>query len=122
MSAADYLQIDDADSAVRQAYTALIDTLAAQLTALPDSAFETELPEMDLFYLDEIEVLRTNFAAAHGGWTTSEQAGLDRAWSKLRAVAREKFGWQVGALSYPIELEEDEEYEQGEYAPVIVES
>ena len=122
VSAADYLQIDDADSAVRQAYTALIDTLAAQLTALPDSAFETELPEMDLFYLDEIEVLRTNLAAAHGGWTTSEQAGLDRAWSQLRAVAREKFGWQVGALSYPIELEEDEEYEQGEYAPVIVES
>lgn len=110
-------------SQVHKVYIALLHTLAAQLSALPDHAFDAELPEMDLFYLDEIEQLRQGLAAGAGGG----EGEIQTAWEALRKSAR-RWGWDLDPL-LPLSVrtaggteEEDESEEEGEYAPQIVET
>jgi len=109
---------------IRRTSIAFVGTIAAQLAALPESAFETELPEMDVLYLDEIEALRCNLSAVLAEWTTGEQVGIREAWRKLRAIAKDQYRWKIKDLSYQMSLGEDEEDEdeEGEYAPVVVEA
>jgi A1 cistron-splicing factor AAR2 len=114
-------------STIRKAYTSLLHTLAIQLGALPKNAFDMELPEMDLFYLEEIEQLRTGLATL-GGTSGTEGEKLGQAWHALKTAAK-GWGWDIGDLksvsgqpgdgSAGDEVESDEE---GEYAPQIVET
>lgn len=115
-------------SNVAKVYITLVHTLAAQLAALPKDAFEGELPELDVFYLDEIEALRRGLARGRSGWPQGDVQVSSGAWQVLRKSC-EAFGWEVGVLTadeHPDagragEDEEDEEDEEGEYAPVVVE-
>lgn len=97
-------------------YGGLITTLAVQLKALPAGVFETELPEFDLFFLDEIESLRQNLGAAP--WSVQ----LTLQWQELRKAGR-TWNWDLGDLeTHTAHVNEEEESdEEGEYAPVIVE-
>lgn len=112
-------------STIRKAYTSLIYTLAVQLGALPKNAFDMELPEMDLFYLEEIEQLRTGLANLGEG-SGKDGEKLIQAWQALKAAAK-GWGWDIGDLKTGSgqpgeELESDDEDEEGEYAPQIVET
>jgi len=122
ISASEYVEADNSDESVRRTFIELLGTLAAQLRSLPDSAFETELPEMDVFYLDELEALRNNLAAALGSWTDMEDSALREAWARPRAGAKEKWRWELEALAPRLEVEGEDEDEEGEYAPVVVEA
>lgn len=112
-------------STIRKAYTSLLHTLAVQLGALPKNAFDMELPEMDMFYLEEIEQLRTGLANLGEG-SGKEVEKLGQAWQALKTAA-EGWGWDIGDLK-PVneqsglgdESEDDEE--EGEYAPQVVET
>lgn len=96
-------------------YRALVLTLAAQLGALPETAFDAELPEMDVWFMDEISELR--------GIVKSLGVGLDQDWKSLCAVVKERFGWNVEQLQAVNADDGDEdEDEEGEYAPVVVET
>lgn len=84
-----------------------------------------ELPEMDMFYLEEIEQLRTGLANLGEG-SGKEVEKLGQAWQALKTAA-EGWGWDIGDLK-PVneqsglgdESEDDEE--EGEYAPQVVET
>ena len=112
---------------IRKAHTSLLHTLAIQLGALPKNAFDMELPEMDLFYLEEIEQLRTGLAGL-GGASGKEGEKLGQAWQALKTAAK-GWGWDIGDLKSASghsgdgpasdEVESDEE---GEYAPQVVET
>lgn len=118
-------------SQLRTLYSGWVDTLAAQISALPDGVFDTELPELDIWFMEEIEALRvhlsTGLGASDGLWVGGDKAsGLQEGWDRLRRTAKRKFGWQIGELKPSTGVagevgsgEEDEE--EGEYAPVIVE-
>lgn len=114
---------------LRATYINLVLTLTAQVQALPDSVFDTELPELDVWFNEEFEYLRRNLGSAIGVegslWVKSNEQELLNTWEAMRVVARQKFGWQIGALSglgsTDRDLYEEEEDEEGEYAPVIVE-
>lgn len=102
-------------------YISLVETVTAQLTALPDAAFETDLPEMDVFYLDEIEALHSNLAGALGGWSDAEQNKVQEAWARLQLGAKDKWRWQLDDLSRAVGVDEEDEEEEGEDAPIVVE-
>ena len=110
---------------IHKAYTSLVHTLAVQLGALPKNAFDMELPEMDMFYLEEIEQLRTGLANL--AETDGKDAGkLGQAWQALKTAAK-GWGWDIGDLKSASQAQteaesEDEEEEEGEYAPQIVET
>ncbi|WVQ80792.1 hypothetical protein IAT38_002897 [Cryptococcus sp. DSM 104549] len=113
------------DATARSAYQALLRTLAAQLDAIPDGTFNTELPEMDAFYLDQIESLRKNLTGAMWGkegtaWKEAERQEMKGLWGKLRDTAWRKWKWDVDELGHVVDDEEDED-EEGEYAPMVVE-
>lgn len=103
-------------------YTSLLDTICAHLIALPETAFDTELPELDAFMMDALSTLRLNMAAP----TVSETAAIlesNQAWRRLDAVARDKWSWDIGGGSAIIEHDENGRVdfdEEDEYAPVIV--
>jgi A1 cistron-splicing factor AAR2 len=114
-------------STIRKAYTSLIHTLAIQLGALPKNAFDMELPEMDLFYLEEIEQLRTGLASL-GGSSGKEGEKLGQAWQALETAAK-GWGWDIGDLKSASgqsgagpASDEVESEEEGEYAPQVVET
>jgi A1 cistron-splicing factor AAR2 len=109
-------------------YNGLLETLSAQLAALPDGVFDTELPELDGWYLEEIDTLRTNLLLAtsvQGGWKKEEMTLVKTAWDNLVSIAKTKWRWDLGSLSPSVTAaevdEEDDEDEEGEYAPVVVE-
>lgn len=110
--------------AIRKAYTSLLHTIAVQLGALPKNAFDMELPEMDMFYLEEIEQLRIGLSALSevGG---KEEEKLGQAWQALKTAAK-GWGWDIGDLKTASqvhdEIASDDEEEEGEYAPQIVET
>jgi A1 cistron-splicing factor AAR2 len=100
---------------VAKLYSGLVSTLAAQLQALPAGVFETELPEFDLFFLDEIESLRYNLASVP--WSSQ----LMGPWQVLHNVGQ-TWKWNISDLQAQVPLAEEEESdEEGEYAPVVVE-
>lgn len=88
----------------------LLITLAAQIFAIPESAFDAELPEMDVWFMEELEELRSVVATL---------GGMDEAWNGLRSVAKERFNWDVSELHGD---DDDSDEEEGEYAPVVVET
>ncbi|WVR06940.1 hypothetical protein IAU60_003976 [Kwoniella sp. DSM 27419] len=109
------------------AYVKLVNILSFQIQAIPGGTFDTELPEMDAFYLDQIEALQRNLAAAGfrsstGTSCSDEQGGLNQAWIALQSAA-DKWGWDIGGLAPGSNApeSEDEEEEEGEYAPMVVE-
>ncbi|KAK4684923.1 A1 cistron-splicing factor AAR2, partial [Tremellales sp. Uapishka_1] len=107
---------------MRSTYISLLHTLASQLSALPRNAFDAELVEMDIFYLDELEALRLNLIASLGAgslWKQDEER-LRSAWQVLKNAAARSFDWDVGDLVSV--AEESDEEEQGEYAPVVVDT
>lgn len=94
----------------------LIRTLAAQLRSLPQTAFDTELPSVDTFIKGEIEQLRQSISAAlaePGWWGLAQRVA--REWAALQRAAT-KFGWDIEALGSG----DDDEDEEGEYAPQVV--
>ncbi|WVQ72384.1 hypothetical protein IAR50_001936 [Cryptococcus sp. DSM 104548] len=118
---------------IKRVFKVLVDTISSQLSALPEKVFEGELPEMDLFFLDQIEALRQNLGAAlwatapsgllvsiedGAQWSEEERQDLKGRWNRLRDVAWKRWKWDVDELGHRVE-EEDEE-EEGEYAPVVV--
>jgi A1 cistron-splicing factor AAR2 len=112
---------------IRKAYTSLLHTLAIQLGALPKNAFDMELPEMDLFYLEEIEQLRTGLSSLCGS-SGKEGEKLGQAWQALKTAAK-GWGWDIGDLKSASgqsgdepASDEAESEEEGEYAPQIVET
>ncbi|WRT66488.1 uncharacterized protein IL334_003447 [Kwoniella shivajii] len=118
---------------VQNTYRALIDTLAAQISSIPEGTFDTELPELDVFYLDQIETVKRSLAIAMWGlngtqkWDEMIKKDMQVSWGKLEESSK-KWGWEIGDLTISSSgfngEEEDgdnEEEEEGEYAPVIVE-
>lgn len=114
---------------LRALYISFIAAFTAQNQALPDGVFDTELPELDVWYNEELEALRGNISRAMGEadglWADGEaRKELRVGWEGMRVVARRKFGWEIGELQSLAQLfdglgEEDED-EDGEYAPVVV--
>lgn len=114
---------------LRALYISFIAAFTAQIQALPDGVFDTELPELDVWYNEELEALRGNISRAMGEadglWADGEaRKELRVGWEGMRVVARRKFGWEIGELQSLAQLfdglgEEDED-EDGEYAPVVV--
>jgi A1 cistron-splicing factor AAR2 len=111
----------------RQSVVELIRTLGTQLQALPEGVFDTELPELDVWFNEELEHLRRALDAAlgvDGGlWSNHGTSEVLNQWTGLRTGAR-RFQWRLEELGGPSsrgkeEGEEDEE--DGEYAPVVVE-
>jgi A1 cistron-splicing factor AAR2 len=101
----------------REAALGFVELLGAQIDSLPETAFAVEVPDLDVFYQDEIEALRRGLGAAlavRGWWGLAGRA--QAAWSRLQAVGRRR-GWEIGMLP---QGDEDED-EEGEYAPVVVE-
>ncbi|WVQ99588.1 hypothetical protein IAU59_006724 [Kwoniella sp. CBS 9459] len=117
-------------------YTSFLAVLSEQIEAIPDGSFDTELPELDAFFQDQIDSLRGNISAAihknglesasscseaPSSWSEAEKEEMEVAWRKLNRSAK-KWGWDIGALDLvEADEESDEEEEEGEYAPVIVE-
>lgn len=106
-------------------YKELLKTLRVEIEALPDGVFDTELPEMDVFYLDQLENLRRNLACAIWGeveegtaCTEPERQSFKSLWNALRDSAWKKWKWDIDELGHRVD-EEDED-EEGEYAPVVV--
>lgn len=103
----------------------------AQLEALPAGVFGTELPELDVWFVEELGSLRSGICRAlgrQGGlWEKLvDQHRVFAKWEELRNAARKKYGWVLGELSTSsggIDLGEENggsDDEDGEYAPVIV--
>jgi A1 cistron-splicing factor AAR2 len=114
-------------STIRKAHTSLLHTLSVQLGALPKNAFDMELPEMDLFYLEEIEQLRIGIGSLGEG-NAKDIEKLGQAWQALKTAAK-AWGWDIGDLKTASKAEdwnasddEEEEEEEGEYAPQVVET
>lgn len=106
---------DSSPTGVSSLYVEVIQALSAQLSVIPDGSFETELPELDLFFLDEIERLRHNLIGSN------PTPGLIQAWQGLQTVTK-KWGWELESLeAEPIGAEIEESDEEGEYAPQVVE-
>jgi hypothetical protein len=81
---------------------------------------------MDVFYLDQLESLRTGLVGGMESststppWSEEDKEGVRAAWGRLGELARKEWGWELGELTSGAEASEDEE-EEGEFAPVIVE-
>ncbi|OCF33026.1 hypothetical protein I316_05364 [Kwoniella heveanensis BCC8398] len=128
---------------VRRTYASLLGVLGKQIEAIPDGSFDTELPELDAFFQDQIESLRLNISASiqnqnpprgsaastaasalEAGWSEAEKEAIKTAWCKLEKSAK-KWGWEIGTLALlrrggDDDESSEEEEEEGEYAPVIV--
>ncbi|WVN88417.1 uncharacterized protein L203_103626 [Cryptococcus depauperatus CBS 7841] len=110
---------------IKNFFREVINIVRTHLEALPDGAFETELPEMDVFFLDQLESLRKNLGFAIWGtktdqdvqWKESERQTLKQTWDRLRDSAWKRWEWDVDELGHRVE---DKDLEEGEYAPVIV--
>lgn len=109
----------DFGGSVQGTYINLLVTLAAQLRSLPPTAFDTELPDLDTFYLAELETLRKALGAAlaeRGWWSLASRVAA--AWTDVMKAGKDR-DWDI--LPMPMG-DEDEDDEDGEYAPVVVET
>jgi len=84
-----------------------------------------ELPEMDLFYLEEIEQLRIGLSQSGilgQAGTGEKRDGLVMAWEALQKAGK-GWGWQIEVLGSGGQGKgDDESDEEGEYAPQVVET
>lgn len=95
-------------------FRAVVVAIAAQIQSIPSGSFETELPEFDLFYLDEIESLRENLSS------TPWRDQVSASWKRLQSAGK-TWRWDIDNLDSPGPVDgSDEEDEEGEYAPVVV--
>ncbi|ORX35812.1 A1 cistron-splicing factor [Kockovaella imperatae] len=101
-------------------YTAFLRSLTAQFDALPETIFESELPEMDLFFLDELEYLRGNLGSGMVDWIADDRARIQEAWKLLQGVVV-KWRWDLKPIVVGEAVDDDDDIEDGEYAPVVVE-
>ncbi|CAK9781212.1 hypothetical protein CC85DRAFT_305890 [Cutaneotrichosporon oleaginosum] len=102
----------------RETALAFVELLVAQIGSLPEHA-AVEVPDLEEFFEGEIEALRRGLGAAlavRGWWGLAKRA--QAAWSQLRAVAAKR-GWSIDTLP---QGDEEEDEEEGEYAPVVVET
>ena len=102
--------------------------------ALPEGVFDTELPELDVWLLGEIDALRSNVKtsvrsgvrervwAGEGSKAVQSTKELETAWGGLIGAGR-RYQWEIERLdvqaTHEAELDEESE-EEGEYAPVVV--
>ncbi|WWC89213.1 uncharacterized protein L201_004131 [Kwoniella dendrophila CBS 6074] len=130
------LTITTISKKVQELYKSLTETLVIQIDSIPDGTFDTELPELDSFYLDQIESLRKNLILAIKGtkdiqgWNEAVANDMRKSWKGLKIIAS-KWGWEINDLitsnsdnaynGQEDEEESEESEEEGEYAPVIVE-
>lgn len=104
-------------------WSTVLDTFSAQLRALPDTAFDAELPEMDVFLITQLESIRSNLSGKISLQPNDNHKLISSAWTRLRDVASQKFGWQLPAdIGEVIPSSDLEELEEGEDAPVVVDA
>ena len=82
--------------------------------------------------MNEIESMRVNLVEGmnddKAGWQNMEKEVLRKAWAELQTSAKHKWRWSIGSLassignhgSAPV-YDDEEEDEEGEYAPMVVE-
>lgn len=114
------------------AHVAFLDTLAAQLDLLDGEFWSSQsTTKEEQAALKELDVLRANIARSlalagtvqAGGGDEEGRARLVAAWRKVSHLAASKFGWQLDRrLDEEAEIEDDIEAEEGEDAPVIVDT
>jgi A1 cistron-splicing factor AAR2 len=120
----------------------LSQVLLPHLERVRQEFFEEDLPDLDVFLLEELSVLRLALRAAQRHYESASDktsfAQAREAWYNLRQAVDTRFGWKLGGLesdeaasaqkggklhynllSQPDE--EDEYVEEGEDAPVVVE-
>lgn len=106
-------------AAIPALYTRLVNLLAAQLAWLPEGFFAHDLPEAEAFIVQALQDLDVGLRSVQG------QAGWAQAvgnWSAVKNLAKEKFGWEVGAdVTGRPGLDGEEEEEDEEDRPVVVE-
>jgi hypothetical protein len=100
-------------------YSALLETIDMQLQAVPETFFTVELAGtgMEDFWFSEIEALIRNYTINAPGIEPS----VDAAISNLKKTALSKFGWEIAEVNALHVDEDEDELEEGEDAPVIVE-
>ena len=121
-----------ASRTARQLYLTFLHSLSAQIAALPDGVFDTELPEMDVWLLGEIGAMRSSirdaFAMPGSMWRGEGEKGrlrreeLEKAWGGL-VRSGQRFGWELELLDLhnaSVTVPDEESEEEGEYAPVVV--
>jgi A1 cistron-splicing factor AAR2 len=115
--------------------------LLLQLRYLRPEFFEEDLPGLDTFLLGELECLRSGLREASRSWKADDAdwRELAQAWGSLSALAKDRFEWQLAGLDTVVakwirgtrrveynllrEGSEDDEYtEEGEYAPLVVDT
>jgi A1 cistron-splicing factor AAR2 len=115
---------------IRQLYITFIQVVTAQLAALPEGVFDTELPELDIWLLGELDALRNNLREAvrpgvASAWSGEGNKGLqarsdvETAWDDL-IKAGQRFRWELEPLCLRDTNCDEESEEEGEYAPVVV--
>ena len=102
-------------------YASFLQTLCAQLAALPDQVFESELPEMDLFFQDEIAYLRQNLGQGMSSWAEPDRIPVQSTWIELQGMVK-RWKWNIPPIPTGPGADDEDEDEEGEYAPVIVEA
>lgn len=100
-------------------YSALLETINTQLQAVPETFFTVELAGtgMEDFWFSETEALIRNYSMNAAGIEPS----VDAAISNLKKTALSKFGWEIADVDALNVDEDEDELEEGEDAPVIVE-
>lgn len=116
------------DAPQLDAHIAFMQLLTAQLGALAPEAWAEDLATSEPRVLTDLAELRANIARALGAWAATPHAAertppheaLLRAWCALSAATHARFQWTLDAVLD--EEAEADELEEGEDAPVIVES
>lgn len=122
-------RIEGAEMPDFAAHIAWMHTLAAQWKALPKQIWENELAYLEVSVLNDMACLRASIARSLGAWATTHPGAaastkherLVHAWRKLSTAANEQFGWTLDA-QLDEEAEADGDLEEGEDAPVIVDT
>lgn len=111
---------------IEELYLQLLRTLAAQLQSLPESFFSVDLAGTGLqdFWREELQALCSNLSRGHVEATTPESNAMSvpikEAVSLLKRIAQERFQWVFNEENHSDS--EDGDLEEGEDAPVIVET
>ncbi|KAJ9119568.1 hypothetical protein QFC22_003277 [Naganishia vaughanmartiniae] len=109
---------------VEKLYTRLFGILAAQLSSLPETFFSVDLAGtgMQDFWQDELQALCHNVGRVPPAGTVqdSQASPMRESLSRLKAVAMERFQLNLETARFE-EAASEEELEEGEDAPVVVE-